>query len=281
MSVRRRKRRNTRRRRGDGTRRALRWILALGLLAGILALARIEATRDGARMTLIPRSWPSTPVWSMPVWVDWRTPLRGPVFRVRDVSLRGLRKLDPSQIRTELALPEQVALIDVDPEGLCARLAQRVPRLAECEIDRVPPGTLRVRLRERTPVGAFEGGDGVDADGARFPLLAGEAAGLPRLSGDAAKLLPYLESARIAGVALEAAAARGGRRAHVELQPATVRVRVLAGDDPLETLLRYRAIAESGVLERLSARELDLRFRGRAFLRDFAPPDRGVEGRGA
>lgn len=277
MSVRRRKKRNTRRKRVGSTRRALRWMLAFGLLAGILALARIESTRDGARMTLIPRpSWPS---W--PGWVDWRTPLRTPLFHVRSVTLGGLRKLEPDAVRSALDLPELIALVDVDPEGLCARLQTRMPRLAECDIDRVPPGTLRVGLRERTPIGALEGGDGVDAEGAHFPLLPGEAAGLPRLAGELGRLVPYLESAPVAGVALEAATVRKGARKVIELQPAGTHVRVLAGDDPLETLLRYRAIAESGVLERLSARELDLRFRGRAFLRDFAPPDRGVEGRGA
>jgi hypothetical protein len=164
---------------------------------------------------------------------------------------------------------------------LCALLVQRVPRLAECDIDRIPPGTLRVALRERRPIGVLEGGDGVDANGARFALAKDEAKGLPRLAGEVARLAPYLESAPVAGVALEAATARGGARDVIELRPAGKELRVLAGDDPLETLLRYRAIAESGVLERLSARELDLRFRGRAFLRDFAPPDRGVEGKGA
>jgi hypothetical protein len=277
VSVRRRKKRNTRRRRARGTRRALRWMLAFGLLAGILALARIESTRDGARMTLIPRpAWPS---W--PGWADWRAPLRSAAFHVRDVPLSGLRKLDEGEVRTALDLPALIALIDVGPEALCDRLTGRMPRLAECDIDRIPPATLRVAVRERTPIGALEGGDGIDADGVRFPLLPGEAAGLPRLAGDFERLVPYLESAPVAGVALEGATARRGTPRVIELRPAGTRVRVLAGDDPLETLLRYRAIAESGVLERLSARELDLRFRGRAFLRDFAPPDRGVEGRGA
>ena len=228
-------------------------------------------------MALIPR--PSWPGW--PTWADWRAPLRSSLFHVRRVPFSGLRKLDPDVVRAALDLPALISLIDLDPEALCVRVTSRLPRIAECDIDRIPPGTLRVALRERTPIGALEGGDGIDADGVRFPLLPGEAAGLPRLAGDVARLVPYLESAPVAGVALEAATARGGKRSVIELQPAGTRIRLLAGDDPLETLLRYRAIAESGVLERLSARELDLRFRGRAFLRDFAPPDRGVEGRGA
>ncbi len=282
MSVRRRKKRNTRRRRGGG-RRALRWMVAFGLLAGILALARIESTRDGARMTLIPRptwrwnfSWPG---W--PGWADWRAPLRAPLFQVRNVAFAGLNALEPERIRAALELPEAIALVDVDPEALCAGLVQRVPRLVECDVDRIPPGTLRVAVRERRAIGVLEGGDGVDAAGTRFKLAKDEARGLPRLAGDVAQLAPYLESAPVAGVALEAASVRGGARKVIELHPSGTALRVLAGDDPLETLLRYRAIVESGVLERLSARELDLRFRGRAFLRDFAPPDRGVEGKGA
>jgi hypothetical protein len=274
VSVRRRKKRNTRRKRGGGVRRALRWTVALAMLAGILALARIEAGRDGTGMTIISRPSP-------PTWVDWRTPLRSPFFVVRNVSLSGLRALDAASVRAALELPEPLALIDVDPDALCARLLARMPRLSACDIDRLPPTTLRAVLRERTPIAVLPGGDGVDADGVRFPLQKGESTGLPRVAGDLARLLPYLEAAPLAGVTLEAAATRGGAGKAIELSPAGTGIRVLPGDDPLESLLRYRAIAESGVLERLAARELDLRFRGRAFLRNFAPPDRGVEGRGA
>jgi len=276
MSLRRRNKRNTRRRRG-GAPRTLRWALAFGLLGGILALARLEAAHDGSKMTLIVR--PSLP--ELPGWPDWRAPFRTPLFQVGEVSVQGLRTLEPGAVRAALELPERMALIDVDPEPLCARLLGRFARIAACEIRRIPPATLRAQLRERTPIGVLAHGQGIDREGVRFPLQKGESDGLPHLAGEVERLLPYLEAAPLAGVALERAVTRRGARTIVELQPAGTDLRVLAGDDPLESLLRYRAIADSGVLEKLAGRELDLRFRGRAFLRDFAPPDRGVEGRGA
>jgi hypothetical protein len=278
VSVRRRKKRNTRRKH-SGAPRALRVTAACALLLGLLALARVESTQGVAKMVTSFEAPADSLSW--PQWASWRAPLRSPLFRVRGVTLHGLRTLDPGVVERALALPGEMALVDVDPAALCADLRKKIRRVADCEISRRPTGTLSAKLREREPIGVLANGEGVDAQGVRFALRAGEAAALPRVTGELKRLLPYLEAAPLAGVELASAATRGGARKIVELRPAGTQLRVLAGDDPLESLLRYRSIADSGVLDKLSARELDLRFRGRAFVRDLSAPDRGAKRGGA
>jgi hypothetical protein len=165
-----------------------------------------------------------------------------------------------------IAPDRTVALIDVDTDALCETLSGH-RRVARCAAVRLPPDRVVVDLAERQPVAIAAPGQGVDAEGARFPIGPEEAADLPRISGDARPALALVLAARQASVPLLRVA--GGPRDEVVFEPAESGIRVRAAGDPQAALAHWRRLEESGLARDHGAREVDLRFRGRAVLRDF------------
>jgi len=212
-------------------------------------------------------------------WIDWKNALRVSMLELSRVEIRGTHRLDPLALERHLALPIGEPLIDVSPDKACEKLLQSYARLATCAASRRPPGSMRIEVQEREPIGALgDTGQAIDAAGVRFPVDVAET-DLPRIEGKPERLIPYLAAARTEGIELaRITTRRSGLGDAVELVPTGASVRVLAGDDPVESIRRYRAIADSGVLQREGARAVDLRFRGRVFLADFTPADRAAEG---
>ena len=64
----------------------------------------------------------------------------------------------------------------------------------------------------------------------------------------------------------------------MELRPRGRAVRLRTGSDPERSLRDWRTLEESGVLERVRAGEVDLRFEGQAVLRRIGKPEGGEEG---
>jgi hypothetical protein len=167
-----------------------------------------------------------------------------------------------------------MALVDVDPEALTAKLAPH-PRIARVRALRIPPDRLLVAVDERVPLGVLEGsGDGFDAAGERFPLAAGEADGLARVSGDSVVAAQVLEAARARGLAIDAVEAG---KSGVRFRPAGREVLVRVGADAASGLDAWLRVAASGLDRTHRANEVDVRFRGSAVLRAQArdEPNRG------
>jgi len=208
--------------------------------------------------------------------------LRHPRLRVDRVLFFGLSRLDADLVTRELGLSNEVALIDVTPASLCDRLLT-LGRFSRCAALRLPPSTVALAVRERDPIAVVEEtGQGISRDGARFELLGDEGRALPRIAGDVARALPYVDAARWAAVPILRIEARATERSLPSLTawPQGPQRRVLLGADPIQTFLRYRALSQARVLDEAGL-EIDLRFRGNVFLRKMAESADGNEGRAA
>lgn len=205
-------------------------------------------------------------------WLTQKLPdvsasLRSEHLRLHHVDFLGLRTLSAGPLLKRTGLPENVALIDVDPDALCASLADH-PRIARCRAVRIPPDRVIVRVDERVPVGVLASSrHGIDAEGSRFPLARAEAQGLPRLTGQVEATLPLALAAQEREVAL--VGIRGTKGGELIFEPVRPSVRVRAYGDPQRILDDWLRLAGSGVLESHGPREVDLRFGGTAVLRDF------------
>ena len=71
-------------------------------------------------------------------------------FRVRRVEISGLHYLEAAKVVAALKLSRSASIFD-DPAPL-ERRVRAVPGVTEAQVGRRAPGTLRVILRERTPV---------------------------------------------------------------------------------------------------------------------------------
>lgn len=201
---------------------------------------------------------------------------RGSAFRLRHVDFVGLRALDRDALWHAGGVAAGTPLVDVDPDGF-ARALGRQPRIARARAVRLFPDRLVVAVTERQPVAVdAQSGLAFDVAGARFPLLAGEAEGLPVVTGDARLALPVLAAAREVGLHL----------ASVETTPAgAVRVRMIGratrlvvGADPRASFADWRALADTELVESEGAQEVDLRFKKNPVLRDLRRPTRGEDG---
>jgi len=77
--------------------------------------------------------------------------LRSSVFALDRVVVTGLERLGPAQVQQQAAVRPGTPLVRVDTDAVAARVA-RLPAVRTVAVDRDWPGTLRVAVRERTPV---------------------------------------------------------------------------------------------------------------------------------
>ncbi|MGH7594231.1 MAG: cell division protein FtsQ/DivIB [Gemmatimonadales bacterium] len=189
-------------------------------------------------------------------------------FRVRQVEVIGTRYLDPSDVVRRLELRRDASTYD--PLGPARKAVAAIPGVVAANVQRRLPGTLRVTLREATPVALMATADRmvlVDSEGRVLPFDPVRApVSLPIAGRDAvtARLLARLkrtdagwydtvESARLdrGDVVLDAG------RHRVRLRP-EANDAVLRGVGAVRRYLSARGIAW---------REIDARYHQRLFVR--------------
>jgi len=235
-------------RKRSGRRRAARW---LGLAAVAAAGIAVGAS---AAAGLLPQP-------DLAPSFEW---LRGERFQLRAVEVLGLDALDSESLVASTGLRAGIPLIEVDLEQV-TEVIRSHPRVASCRSAHLPPDRLLFEIEERVPVAALAGGaEGIDLAGERFPLVAGESEALPSLRGDPAAALPLVAAARSAQADLSEIEVVADGEVRFRLAGETLWIR--SGTDPGRAIADWRRLVASGQLERFSARELDLRFRGNAVL---------------
>ncbi len=188
-------------------------------------------------------------------------------FELRRVEFVGLERLNAKALWSRAKLVGGTALIDVDGKQIAARIAEH-PRVESCTVLRLLPDRLLIGVRERVPAAVdAKTGDGIDARGASFPLVAGEADSLPRVDGSVHTALPLLRAARELGVRIRSVRAHNPRDLRFRSREDGVDVRI--GRNPRDSLASWIRLRESGLIDVYGAREVDLRFAGSAVLRDL------------
>lgn len=205
-----------------------------------------------------------------------REGLRGERFQLRHVDFVGLDALEPDELWRALEIAPGTALVDIDPEVAVAILA-RHPRIERVRAARLPPDRLLIAIVERVPVALeMSTGLGIAENGAVFPLKPGEAVRLPQVSGEAKRALPVVLAARALGVILATVNAPRAKEVRVRaLGRPTV---LVVGRDEDASLLDWKLLADSGLIESTGARVVDLRFRGSPVLRDIPKATGGENG---
>ncbi|WP_332909209.1 cell division protein FtsQ/DivIB [Nocardia asteroides] len=95
-----------------------------------------------------------------------------PVFAVRTVRVDGAAAVPEDQVRAALGVPEGRSMLRIDTTAMAARVAS-IPKISTARVQRVFPGTVRVTVRERTPVLWFTGQGGahlVDAESVEYAV---------------------------------------------------------------------------------------------------------------
>lgn len=108
-------------------------------------------------------------------------------LKVEAVDVVGARHADPAALRKLARVDTGAVLYDVDPELIADRV-QRHPWVESVSVWRLPTGTLRLGIQERTPAALALDADGapayyVDAQGYCMPLVDKSAYDVPLLRG--------------------------------------------------------------------------------------------------
>jgi cell division protein FtsQ len=106
-----------------------------------------------------------------------------PLVGVRSVEVTGIHDLTRDQVRAAAAVAAGTPVLTLDTQAIHDRVAA-LPRVAEVQVSRALPGTVRVNITERTPVGVLKTPGGahlVDGTGRDFATVAQPPTGLPEL----------------------------------------------------------------------------------------------------
>ncbi len=109
----------------------------------------------------------------------WFTPVLG----VREVQVRDVVNLTGDEVRAAAAIEPGTPLVRLDVDAVAARV-RALPRVAGVEVERVVPGTVRLTVDEREPVGVIIAPDGahlVDVTGKDYATVVQPPDGLPEL----------------------------------------------------------------------------------------------------
>ncbi|WP_367136715.1 cell division protein FtsQ/DivIB [Saccharothrix sp. HUAS TT1] len=109
----------------------------------------------------------------------WFTPVLG----VREVDVRGTAELTADEVRQAAAVESGTPLVQLDVDAVAGRVRE-LPRVAGVTVERVVPGTVRLTVDEREPVGVVVAADGahlVDATGKDYATVVQPPDGLPEL----------------------------------------------------------------------------------------------------
>ncbi|MEU5692524.1 FtsQ-type POTRA domain-containing protein [Actinosynnema sp. NPDC020468] len=113
------------------------------------------------------------------VVVIWFTP----VFGVREVDVTGITDLTADEVRGAAAIEEGTPLIRLDVAAVESRV-RRLARVAGVRVERSLPGTVRLTVDERDPVGVVKAPDGahlLDSTGKDYAVVAQPPPALPEL----------------------------------------------------------------------------------------------------
>lgn len=106
-----------------------------------------------------------------------------PLLGVHQVDVHGAVVLTDDEVRRAAAIEPGSPLVRLDLAGIHERVAA-VPRVAAVEVERQLPGTVRLLITERVPVGSVKLPDGfhlVDSTGKDYAVLPAAAPGVPEL----------------------------------------------------------------------------------------------------
>jgi cell division protein FtsQ len=191
-------------------------------------------------------------------------------FRVRRVEVVGARYLAPQRLVEALGLAADQNLFD--PLGDAERRVAAVPGIVRADIGRRPPGTVRVTVVEREPVGFVPGRAGllpVDCDAATLPYdPARSGLALPLVERADSLLLGALCVVRASDSALYAAvqAVRAGEGGSVVLELGEQRIR-LDGAPSTADVEAVGVVRQHLEDTGRAFAELDARYRGLVFAR--------------
>jgi len=106
-----------------------------------------------------------------------------PLLGVRDVSVHGSVVLTEDEVRRAAAIAPGSPLVRLDLRGIRERVAA-LPRVSSVEVERELPGTVRLLIVERVPVGFVKLAESfhlVDATGMDYASLPAAPPGVPEL----------------------------------------------------------------------------------------------------
>lgn len=118
--------------------------------------------------------------------------VNSPLFGTRTIEVRGVRRLDPDDIRRMAGVAPGTNLFRVSVERVAASL-ERDPWIADASASRSLPSTLVISVAERRPVGWLRDPDGravVAADGTILGRSASAPRGLPWVGRSDSPLAP-------------------------------------------------------------------------------------------
>lgn len=125
--------------------------------------------------------------------------LFSPLLGVRSVEVTGAKALSGREVREAAKVPLGHPMLRLDTDALSQRVLDELPRAAGAEVSRSWPSTVRISVRERTPVAVFRAEDGVrlvDGEAVDFRHTGKVPRGLPELR------LPRFDSADPVSVAV-------------------------------------------------------------------------------
>lgn len=190
-------------------------------------------------------------------------------FRVRRVELVGLNSLSAPDVLRALAIPPRENVFD-DLRPIAAR-AERIAGVADAEVTRRMPGTLRVTLDEVEPVALVPGHGALvpmDADGHALPfdptVAAPDLPVTPRADSLVGALLSRVREADPALFEQVVTAVRSGPDVALDLGGHTY---WMSPGATMETIRAMTAVAQDLARRGRAFRELDGRFAGQVVVR--------------
>ncbi|MFF8812074.1 cell division protein FtsQ/DivIB [Streptomyces pactum] len=114
-------------------------------------------------------------------------------LRAERVTVTGTRALTPAAVREAAEVPLDTPMASVDTGAVADRLRSRLPRVAEVDVVRSWPHTIRLEVTERKAVAVIRSGrryTEVDREGVRFATSAKAPAGVPVLALDTGAATP-------------------------------------------------------------------------------------------
>ncbi len=143
-------------------------------------------------------------------WLAWQWQA---TLRVYEIDLAGHAHAERDSLLKLARVDTGMTLFGLDPDFVTDRL-RRHPWIKTAEATRLPTGTLRLRVTERTPAALALGEDGtpayyLDAEGFQMPLDSGAVYDVPLLSGLGAPYQPVRPVQHEAARALLAALPEG------------------------------------------------------------------------
>lgn len=150
--------------------------------AGARLAARARAERADRRRVVLRRTAYALGALVPVVLLGWIV-LASPLLAVRSIAVTGTSRLTTAQVlaAADVARGTPLALVDA---GAVVRRVEALRPVADVQVSRGWPGTLRLRVVERRPAAAVRTADGyllVDADAVAFATAAALPPGVVRL----------------------------------------------------------------------------------------------------